>query len=336
MMKIAIDAMGGDHAPQAIVAGVVQASQTFDDVHFLLYGDEQQIAPLLPEGTRNVTIHHTTEKINSDDEPVKALRTKKDSSMVLAAKAVKEGQADAMFSAGNTGALLAAGLLIVGHIKGIDRPALMTVLPVLDQNRQFIFMDVGANADCKPENLNQFAVLGQYYARFVLNNQQPTIALLNNGTEATKGNELSKKAHTLLAANPHIHFVGNIEARELLTNPSDVVVADGFTGNAVLKTIEGTAIGLLQSIKNTIKSGGVTTKLGGLLVQSSLRGLRDNLDYAQHGGAVLFGLKAPVVKTHGAADEVAVFHTIKQIRTVLQTQVIRDLSEYFEEKSNEI
>ena len=119
MMKIAIDAMGGDHAPQAIVAGVVQASQTFDDVHFLLYGDEQQIAPLLPEGTRNVTIHHTTEKINSDDEPVKALRTKKDSSMVLAAKAVKEGQADAMFSAGNTGALLAAGLLIVGRIKGI-------------------------------------------------------------------------------------------------------------------------------------------------------------------------------------------------------------------------
>ena len=336
MMKIAIDAMGGDHAPQAIVAGVVQASQTFDDVHFLLYGDEQQIAPLLPKGTRNVTIHHTTEKINSDDEPVKALRTKKDSSMVLAAKAVKEGQADAMFSAGNTGALLAAGLLIVGRIKGIDRPALMTVLPVLDQNRQFIFMDVGANADCKPENLNQFAVLGQYYARFVLNNQQPTIALLNNGTEATKGNELSKKVHILLAANPHIHFVGNIEARELFTNPSDVVVADGFTGNAVLKTIEGTAIGLLQSIKNTIKSGGVTTKLGGLLVQSSLRGLRDNLDYAQHGGAVLFGLKAPVVKTHGATDEVAVFHTIKQIRTVLQTQVIRDLSEYFEEKSNEI
>ncbi|QTU82655.1 phosphate acyltransferase PlsX [Carnobacteriaceae bacterium zg-C25] len=334
MKKIAIDAMGGDYAPKEIVEGVMQAAQTFDDVEYVLYGDESKIRQYLTNDLR-VTIVHTDEKINSDDEPVKAIRQKKNASMVLAAQAVKNKEADAIFSAGNTGALLAAGLLIVGRIKGIDRPGLMPTLPVLnDPTRSFVFMDVGANADSKPENLNQFATLGSYYAQAVQGIEQPKVALLNNGTEDSKGSELTKTVYGLLKERTDIHFIGNIEARELLSGQADVVVTDGFTGNAVLKSVEGTAMSLISLIKNTIKNGNVKTKVGGLLVKDALSGIKDVLDYSKHGGAVLFGLKAPVVKTHGSADATAVFYTIKQIRTILQSHVIDNLVAHFE-KSEE-
>ena len=214
MVRIAIDAMGGDNAPKEIVQGVVLAAKEMPTVEFQLYGDEAKVNECLEESLPNIRVIHCSEKINSDDEPVKAIRSKKDASMVVAAKAVKEGEADALFSCGNTGALLTAGLLVVGRIKGIDRPGLMPVLPVLGkENRQFIMMDVGANAECKPKNVHQFGILGSYYAKYVLGYENPTVGLLNNGAEEGKGNELAKEVYGLLKEDESLNFVGNVEAR---------------------------------------------------------------------------------------------------------------------------
>ena len=288
-MKIAVDAMGGDNAPQAIVEGVMLAKQDFPDIEFQLYGKEAEIKKYITD-EKNITIIHTDEKIASDDEPVKAIRRKKTASMVLAAQAVKNGEADAIFSAGNTGALLAAGLFIVGRIKNVERPGLMSTLPVMGEpDKGFDMLDLGANADNKPEHLVQYAVLGSFYAEKVRNVQNPRVGLLNNGTEETKGSELTKKAFELLAADETINFVGNVEARELLNGVADVVVTDGFTGNAVLKSIEGTAMNMMSLLKTAILSEGVKGKMGALLLKNALRGMKDEMDYSKHGGAVLFG-----------------------------------------------
>ncbi|WP_161868787.1 phosphate acyltransferase PlsX [Enterococcus diestrammenae] len=328
-MKIAVDAMGGDNAPKAIVEGVVLAKKQFPDIQFQLYGKEAEIKKYLDD-ENNITIIHTDEKINSDDEPVKAIRRKKNASMVLAAQAVKNGEADAIFSAGNTGALLAAGLFIIGRIKGIERPGLMSTLPVMGKTTGFDMLDLGANADNKAEHLHQYAILGSFYARNVRNIQNPRVGLLNNGTEETKGSELTKKAYQLLAAEPAINFIGNVEARELLNGAADVVVTDGFTGNAVLKSIEGTALNLMALLKEAIKSSGTKGKIGALFLKDSLYTLKDALDYSRYGGAVLFGLKAPVIKTHGATGPEAVANTIKQIHTMLETDVVNELVKQFE------
>ncbi|MBM9830729.1 phosphate acyltransferase PlsX [Enterococcus faecalis] len=329
-MKIAVDAMGGDNAPQAIVEGVMLAKQDFPDIEFQLFGKEAEIKKYITD-EKNITIIHTDEKIASDDEPVKAIRRKKTASMVLAAQAVKNGEADAIFSAGNTGALLAAGLFIVGRIKNVERPGLMSTLPVMGEpDKGFDMLDLGANADNKPEHLVQYAVLGSFYAEKVRNVQNPRVGLLNNGTEETKGSELTKKAFELLAADETINFVGNVEARELLNGVADVVVTDGFTGNAVLKSIEGTAMNMMSLLKTAILSEGVKGKMGALLLKNALRGMKDEMDYSKHGGAVLFGLKAPVIKTHGATGPDAVRYTIRQIHTMLETQVVPQLVEYYE------
>ena len=297
-MKIAVDAMGGDYAPEAIVKGVMLAREKFNDIEFQLYGKEAEIRKYLTDD-RNITIIHTDEKINSDDEPVKAIRRKKQASMVLAAQAVKEGRADAILSAGNTGALLAAGLFVVGRIKGIERPGLMSTLPVIGSTGGFDMLDLGANADNKPEHLVKYAILGSYYAENVRKVAQPKVALLNNGTEDSKGNELTKKAFELLKATPEINFIGNIEARELLEGRADVVVTDGFTGNAVLKSIEGTALSMMKLLKHAILDSGIKGKMGALLLKDGLKDLKNQMDYSKQGGAVLFGLKAPVIKAMG-------------------------------------
>ena len=332
-MKIAVDAMGGDNAPQAIVEGVMLAKQDFPDIEFQLYGKEAEIKKYITD-EKKITIIHTDEKIASDDEPVKAIRRKKTASMVLAAQAVKNGEADAIFSAGNTGALLAAGLFIVGRIKNVERPGLMSTLPVMGEpDKGFDMLDLGANADNKPEHLVQYAVLGSFYAEKVRNVQNPRVGLLNNGTEETKGSELTKKAFELLAADETINFVGNVEARELLNGVADVVVTDGFTGNAVLKSIEGTAMNMMSLLKTAILSEGVKGKMGALLLKNAWRGMKEEMDYSKHGGAVLFGLKAPVIKTHGATGPDAVRYTIRQIHTMLETQVVPQLVEYYEGKA---
>ncbi len=332
MKRIAVDAMGGDHAPKAIVEGVNRAIQDFSDIEIQLYGDEAKIREHLTASER-VTIVHTNEKINSDDEPAKAIRRKKDASMVLAARAVKDGEAHAMMSAGNTGALLAAGLFVVGRIKGVDRPGLMSTLPTRD-GKGFDMLDLGANAENTPAHLLQYAILGSFYAKNVRGIAKPCVGLLNNGTEATKGDSLHKEAYDLLTQEASIHFVGNVEARDLMNGAADVVVTDGFTGNAVLKAIEGTAINLMGSLKSAIKSGGFKAKIGALFLKDSLYQLKDTMDYSSAGGAVLFGLKAPVVKSHGSSDERAIYYTIKQIRTMLETDVVNQLVETFTKEEN--
>ena len=331
-MKIAVDAMGGDNAPKAIVEGVMLAKKDFPDIEFQLFGKEDEIRKYLTDET-NIRIIHTDEKIASDDEPVRAIRRKKTASMVLAAQAVKDGTADAIFSAGNTGALLAAGLFIIGRIKNVERPGLMSTLPVMGQaDAGLDMLDLGANADNKAEHLVQYAVLGSFYAEKVRKVEKPRVGLLNNGTEETKGSELTKKAFELLSAETSIHFIGNVEARDLLNGAADVVVTDGFTGNAVLKSIEGTALNLMSLLKKAILAEGVKGKLGALLLKDALHGLKDEMDYSKHGGAVLFGLKAPVIKTHGATGPAAVRYTISQIHAMLETNVVSQLVAYYEGK----
>ncbi|EMC06096.1 phosphate acyltransferase PlsX [Streptococcus mutans] len=332
MKKIAVDAMGGDNAPQAIVEGVNQALADFSDIEIQLYGDEAKIKTYLKANDR-VSIIHTDEKINSDDEPVKAIRRKKQASMVLGAQAVKDGKADAVLSAGNTGALLAAGLLVVGRIKNIDRPGLMSSLPTID-GKGFNMLDLGANAENTAHHLHQYAILGSFYAKNVRGVAHPRIGLLNNGTETTKGDPLRKETFALLAADETLNFIGNVEARDLMNGVADVVVTDGFTGNAVLKSIEGTALGIMEQLKTSIKQAGLRAKLGALLLKNSLYDLKDSLDYSGAGGAVLFGLKAPVVKCHGSSDAKSVYYTIKQIRIMLETDVVGQLVEEFSNRGD--
>lgn len=332
-MKIAVDAMGGDNAPKAIVEGVMLAKKDFPDIEFLLFGKESAIKEYVTDD-KNITIIHTDEKIESDDEPVKAIRRKKQASMVLAAQAVKEKQADALFSAGNTGALLAAGLFVVGRIKQVERPGLMTTMPVFtgEKGAGFDFIDMGANADNKPEHLLTYGILASYYASQVRGVKNPRVGLLNNGTEDTKGSELTKKAFELLKEEPSLNFVGNVEARDLFNGVADVVVTDGFTGNAVLKSIEGTAQAIMGNLKSSILDSGLKGKMGALLLKDSLKELKQKMDYSNHGGAVLFGVKAPVVKTHGSTGPDAVRHTIKQIHTMLEKDVVNNLVAYFDEQ----
>lgn len=332
IMKIAVDAMGGDNAPKAIVEGVMLAKKDFPDIEFLLFGKESAIKEYVTDD-KNITIIHTDEKIESDDEPVKAIRRKKQSSMVLAAQAVKEKQADALFSAGNTGALLAAGLFVVGRIKQVERPGLMTTMPVFTGGKGagFDFIDMGANADNKPEHLLTYGILASYYASQVRGVKNPRVGLLNNGTEDTKGSELTKKAFELLKEEPSLNFVGNVEARDLFNGVADVVVTDGFTGNAVLKSIEGTAQAIMSNLKSSILDSGLKGKMGAVLLKDSLKDLKQKMDYSNHGGAVLFGVKAPVVKTHGSTGPDAVRHTIRQIHTMLEKDVVNNLVTYFDE-----
>ena len=326
MHVIAVDAMGGDNAPQAIVEGVNQAIADFKDIEIQLYGDEAKIKTYLTANER-VSIVHTDEKINSDDEPAKAIRKKKKASMVLGAQAVKEKKAGAVISAGNTGALLAAGLFVVGRIKGVERPGLMSTMPSFT-GQPFDMLDLGANAENTASHLHQYAILGSFYAKNVRGIANPRVGLLNNGTEETKGDSLRKEAFELLSKEPSINFVGNVEAREIMSGAADVVVADGFTGNAVLKAIEGA----MKTLKSAIMNGGLKAKLGAFLLKDSLKGMKETMDYSSAGGAVLFGLKAPVVKCHGSSDAKAVYYTIKQVRTMLDTKVVEQLVEAFSPK----
>jgi phosphate acyltransferase len=316
-MKLAVDAMGGDHAPKEIVLGVKRALSEFNDIEVILYGDENQIKQYITPDER-LTIVHTDEVIEATDEPVRAVKRKKNASMVLMAQAVNNGEADACISAGNTGALMTAGLFIVGRIDGIERPALAPTLPTLD-GKGFLMLDLGANVDAKPEHLLQYAIMGSIYAERVRGINNPRVGLLNIGTEDKKGNELTKRTFQLLKDAP-IHFIGNVESRDLLEGPADVVVTDGFTGNMVLKTIEGTALSVFSMLKKTFTSS-TKNKLAAGLVKSDLKQMKNMLDYTEYGGAGLFGLKAPVIKAHGSSNEVALYNAMRQAREMVKHNV---------------
>ncbi|MCA0969177.1 phosphate acyltransferase PlsX [Halobacillus litoralis] len=330
-MKLAIDAMGGDNAPEAIVKGAMLAAKEIKGLELTLIGDEEQIKPHL-NGQSNIEVLHTTEMITSEDEPVRAVRRKKNASMVLMAQEVKEGRADGCISAGNTGALMSAGLFIVGRMNGVDRPALSPTLPTQD-GKGFLMLDVGANVDAKPEHLLQYAVIGSIYAEHVRQIDKPRVGLLNVGTEDGKGSDLTKKAFQLMQDAP-IHFVGNVEARDLLDGVADVVVTDGFTGNIALKTLEGTALAMFSMMKKTFMSS-FKTKIAAGLVKNDLRGLRDQLDYSEYGGAGLFGLAAPVIKAHGSSNDRAIYNAIKQACQIVEFNVTETIQGTLDEMQAE-
>lgn len=321
MRTIAIDAMGGENAPEAIVQAVLQAKTELKETKFILFGDQAKIKKLVGSDTDQIEIVGTTEVINDEDEPVKAIRTKKDSSLVVAAQYVKQGKADALLSLGNSGSILASGIFIIGRIKGIARPGFMPTLPVKNSDDGFNMIDVGANAKTKPEYILNWAKMASYYAEKVRGIRNPRVALLNNGSESDKGDDVHQEAYQLLL-DSELNFIGNIEGNELLEGKADVVATDGFTGNAVLKNIEGTSSVLIHLLKDNLLNSGFLVKIGALLIKSALKGLVSKFDVDKYGGAVLLGLDAPVVKTHGRSDQRAVYFTIKQVDKILKENII--------------
>jgi len=329
-MRIAIDAMGGDHAPHAHVESALSAAAEWPDTQLILVGNPDIIKPHLGNNSpANVTIEPASEVIENDDEPVKAVRRKTDSSMVVAGRMVKEGRADAMISAGNTGALMAVGLLLLGRLKGIERPGLAPMFPSLD-NVGVLALDMGANMDAKPEHLLQYALMGSIYREKVHGLAKPSVGLLNVGTEAAKGSELTKAAFELLAQAP-IHFVGNVEARDVLERKCDILVCDGFSGNILLKAMEGAAATIFKLLRDELMSS-LTSKLAAAMLKPSFRRVRDKMDYNEYNGAPLLGVSGLVVKGHGSSDAVAMKTAIRQTRTAIGNGLISALADEFSGK----
>ncbi|MGK4062137.1 phosphate acyltransferase PlsX [Lactobacillus johnsonii] len=331
MKTIAIDAMGGENAPKAIVDAVLKAKPKLKDTKFVLFGDEEKINELIPtEQKDRIDVIATSEVIVDSDEPVKAIRRKRDSSMVVAANYVKSGKADALFSLGNTGALLACGIFIIGRIKGVERPALMPTLPSAKSEDGFNIIDVGANAQSKPEYLVQWAQMANFYAQKIRNIKNPTVTLLNNGAEDDKGDPLHQEAYKLLKATD-LNFIGNAEGNDLMEGKADVIVTDGFTGNATLKAIEGTASVILRLLKDSLLNNGLRPKVGALLAKPGLTALKKRFDTARYGGAVLLGVNAPVVKTHGRSNIRPIYYTLLQIDKMLSQDLVGEYKKYFSE-----
>ena len=303
-ITIAIDAMGGDKAPDMVVAGMAQARVLYPETRFLLFGDQACLNGLLDEYEAlkpAVDIRHTDKSIAGDDKPSQALRRGRDSSMGLAIQAVKDGEADVAISAGNTGALMALAKFILRTMPGIDRPALISPVPTL--KGESVVLDLGANVECDAGNLAQFAVMGSAYVRTVLGQSRPSVALLNVGVEELKGRESIREAAELLRQADHlpIEFTGFVEGDGIMAGEADVIVTDGFTGNVALKTLEGTAKLLGQLIERAFRSSR-SSKLGYLLSRQGFQSLRDHLDPNNHNGGVFLGLNGLVVKSHGGAN----------------------------------
>lgn len=328
-MKIVIDAMGGDHAPQVPVRSVLQFAKECPHVEFILVGQKDQVQSVVPgQFPRNVTLLHAPSVIEDDEEPVKAVRKKQDASMVISAGLVRDGQAQAMVSAGNSGALVACGLLVVGRMKGIHRPALAPVLPTFD-GRGVLLLDAGATTDASSENLLQFAQMGAAYSKYVLGVDKPRVGLVNIGSEAGKGNQLCKEAYPLLEQSG-LHFVGNVEARELLNGVVDVAVCDGFVGNVVLKLTEGVGLGIIRGLKGALTQS-LKTKLAAAVLKPSLRTFLRTFDYAEYGGAPLLGISGGCMKAHGSSNERAWYSALeKTVRYVEQDMLIK-ISEQVQE-----
>ena len=308
-MRIAVDGMGGDNAPAEIVKGCVKAAQQIED-EIILVGRsdllEKELKKYRYKG-QQIQIVHASEVIENEDKPVRAVRSKKDSSMVVGLNLVKEGKADLFISAGNTGALMAGSLFILGRIQGIDRPAIAATYPILGKGVSLL-VDSGANAECKPNNLLEFATMGSIYMEKVLGKKNPKVGLVNIGAEETKGTTVTKATYELLSKS-NLRFEGNIEARYIPRGDVDVIVCDGFTGNVILKLTEGLAWNILKLIKSKFTDG-FFPKMGAALLSGKLKELKNEFDYSEYGGAPILGVKGAVVKMHGSSQANGVKNTI--------------------------
>ena len=342
-MKIILDAMGGDNAPDATIKGAIRAIKEIES-EIILVGNENIINSKIKEfyGKENISeitdkikIHNTTETIEMEDIPTQAIKQKKDSSMVVGFNLLKQGEGDVFISAGNSGALLTGATLLVGRIKGVDRPAIAPMLPAY--NKGLLLMDAGANTNCKPLNLLQFAQMANIYLRKICNVEKPVIGLLNIGTEETKGNELTKESYKLIKENAeeyNINFIGNVEGREAFSGEIDAIITDGFTGNVFLKTVEGLGKFVKRSLTENLKRN-VFTMLGALPAMPAIKKFSKSMDYKEYGGALFLGVKKPVVKAHGSSDAKLFEFTVKQAEQFVNNKTVEKLTTEFEKMSKE-
>ncbi len=309
---VALDAMGGDYAPEQTVQGAVNAVNSTDEIKVILVGKEDMVQSELKKyeyNTGDIEVVNATEIIDMGDVPTVAIKDKKDSSLVVAMRLVRDGKADAVVSAGSTGAILVGGQLVVGRLKGIKRPPLAPFVPT---TKGFsLLIDCGANVDARPEHLLQFAQMGSIYYENVMGKKNPTVGLLNIGTEEEKGNQLVKDTKPLLKECKNINYIGSIEAREIVRGGADVIVCEAFVGNVVLKFFEGLALTMFDSLKQGLLSS-IRTKIGTLLIKPALKGLKKQFDTSSQGGAPLLGLKGLVVKAHGNSGSKEIEIAIKQ------------------------
>lgn len=340
-MRIILDAMGGDNAPDATIKGAVRAIKEIES-EIILVGNEDIINSKIKEfyGKDNISeisdrikIHNTTETIEMEDIPTVAIKRKKDSSMVVGFKLLKEGEGDVFVSAGNSGALLTGATLLVGRIKGIDRPVLAPMLP--SYKKSVMLADAGANTNCKPINLIQFAQMATIYLKNTYNIENPKIGLLNIGTEPTKGNDLVKETYNILTEKHEeygINFIGNVEGRDAFTGKIDAVITDGFTGNVFLKTVEGLGKLVKRSLTENLKAN-IFTMLAAIPAKPSIKKFARTMDYKEYGGALFLGVKKPVIKAHGSSDEKLFYYTIKQAENFVKSKSVEMMIEEFEKIS---
>ncbi len=334
-VTVALDAMGGDNAPGEIVKGAVDAVNEKEQIRVILVGREETVKAELSRYTfpaDRISVVNASEVISTEEAPVMAIRKKKDSSIVVGQGLVKRGEADAFVSAGSTGAILAGGQLMVGRLKGVERSPLATVIPT--EKGVALLVDSGANVDARPSHLVQFAKMGSIYMEDVIGIKKPRVAIVNIGVEEEKGNALVKETYPLLAACGGINFTGNIEAREIPHGGADVIVAEGFTGNVILKLYEGTASALISQVKKGLMSS-LRSKVGALLIKPALKKTLKAFDATEYGGAPMLGLKGLVVKTHGNATAKEVKNTLFQCLTFKEQRIGDKMKQLFvEEKEN--
>lgn len=328
--RIAIDAMGGDYAPAEIVAGALRAQAELG-VEVLLVGDPQQIEPLMKQHSSSIRVEIVPSEglVEMHEEPLGALRRKPKASINVAMDLVKQGRADAVVSAGHSGAAMASALLRLGRLRGIDRPAIGTVLPTLDASKSVLILDVGANVDCRPKFLEQFAVMGSIYSQYVLGIESPKIGLLNIGEEATKGNDLALRTYQLLEANSQIEFIGNAEGRDVLTGRFDVVVCDGFVGNVLLKFAEAIGEVLLQIIREELPQGW-RGRIGAFLLKPNLRRIKQRLDHAEHGGALLLGVDGICIISHGSSQAPTIFNAVRIAKEAVENRMLERIQTHYQ------
>lgn len=326
-INVAVDAMGGDHAPVEVVKGVVDAVRENDHVKVYLTGQEDVVRAELSKYTypeQQIEIVHATEVIETAEPPVMAIRRKKDSSIVKAMNLVKDGTCDAFVSAGSSGAILVGGQVIVGRIKGVERPPLAPLIPT--ENGCALLIDCGANVDARPSHLVQFAKMGSVYMEHVMGIENPRVAIVNIGAEEEKGNALVKETYPLLKNCPDIHFTGSIEARDIPAGAADVIVCEAFVGNVILKMYEGVGSSMLKKVKQGMMTD-LRSKLGALLVKPALKKTLKAFDTEQYGGAPLLGLKGLVVKTHGSSKAVEIKNSILQCITFSEQNINQKIKE---------